>query len=59
MKYAADFRAIARDALRGKWAIAVIVGIVAVLLGGAGSEGLKIKLNIESRWVYFTHFDFS
>lgn len=47
MKYAADFRAIARDALRGKWAIAVIVGIVAVLLGGAGSEGLKIKLNIE------------
>lgn len=47
MKYAADFRAIARDALRGKWAIAVIVGLVAVLLGGAGSEGPKIKLNIE------------
>ena len=28
MKYASDFRAIARDALRGKWMIAVIVGSI-------------------------------
>ena len=34
MKYAADFRYIAREALRGKWLIAVVVGLVASLLGG-------------------------
>ena len=48
MKYAADFRRIARDALRGKWLIAVIVGLVAVLLGGAGSSGPEFKLNIDA-----------
>ena len=46
MKYASDFRAIARDALRGKWMIAVIVGLVASLLGGGGSDGPQVKLNI-------------
>ena len=46
MKCAADFRSIARDALRGKWAIAVIVGLVAVLLGGVSSEGPEINLDI-------------
>lgn len=46
MKYASDFRAIARDALRGKWMIAVIVGLVAALLGGGGSDGPQVKLNI-------------
>ena len=39
MKYAADFRQIAREALNGKWTIAVLVGLVATLLGGAGSGG--------------------
>lgn len=47
MKYAADFREIARNALRGKWGIAVIVGLVAALLGGTGSEGPKVNLNVE------------
>ena len=47
MKYAADFRSIARDALRGKWAISVVVGLIAVLLGGTGSNGPEVKLNIE------------
>jgi len=47
MKYAADFRSIARDALRGKWGIAVIVGLIAVLLGGAGADGPGVKLNID------------
>lgn len=46
MKYAADFRSIARAALRGRWAIAVIVSLVAVLLGGTGSDGPEIKFNI-------------
>lgn len=46
MKCAADFRSIARDALRGKWLIAVLVGLVAVLLGGVESGGPELKLNI-------------
>ena len=34
MKYASDFRAQARAALRGKWIIASLVGFIASLLGG-------------------------
>lgn len=45
MKYAADFRYIAREALRGKWLIAVVVGLVASLLGGAGADGPELKLD--------------
>lgn len=48
MKYAADFRYIAREALRGKWLIAVVVGLVASLLGGAGADGPELKLNIDA-----------
>jgi len=47
MKYAADFRRIAREALSGKWLIAVLVGLVAMLLGGAGSDGPEVKLNFD------------
>ena len=47
MKYAAEFRQIAREALNGKWTIAVLVGLVATLLGGAGSGGPEVKLNID------------
>lgn len=46
MKYAADFRRIARNALRGKWAIAVIAGLLAALLGGIANEGPEINLDI-------------
>ncbi len=38
MKYAADFRLQARQALAGKWVIAVIAGLIAALLGGTSSE---------------------
>ena len=48
MKYAADFRAEARDALRGKWFLAVLTGLAAVLLGGTGIEGPEFRLQIES-----------
>lgn len=48
MKYAADFRQIARHALSGKWMIAVLVGLVAMLLGGTGSDGPKVNLNIDA-----------
>lgn len=32
--YAADFRKIARDSLRGRWLVAVLTTLVAGLLGG-------------------------
>lgn len=48
MKCAADFRETAREALRGKWVIAVIVGLIASLLGGGGSNGPKVNFNIDS-----------
>lgn len=46
MKYAADFRSIARAALRGRWFIAVMVTLVAAVLGGTGSNRPEIKFNI-------------
>lgn len=52
MKYAADFRRSARDALRGKWLLAVVVGLVAVLLGGIGSNGPEVKLNANPAGVH-------
>lgn len=45
MKYAADFREIARNALRGKWPVSILTGFVASLIGagiassGGGSSG--------------------
>lgn len=48
MKFAADFRAIARSALRGNWPVAILTGFVASLIGagiaasgggGSGSTG--------------------
>lgn len=48
MKYASDFRYIAREALRGKWKIAVIAGLIAGLLGGLAAEQSMIKLNINN-----------
>jgi len=47
MKLAADFRYIAREALKGKWGIVVIAGLIASLLGGLGSDGPEGKLNID------------
>ena len=46
MKYAADFRSIARNALSGRWAIAVITGLIASLLGAIASNGPEIKFNL-------------
>ena len=48
MKYAADFRRIARDSLRGKWFIAVMVGLIAALLCGAELGGPELELKLES-----------
>ena len=45
MKYASDFRSIARDVLRGRWGIAVIAGLIASLLGAIASNGPEVKFN--------------
>lgn len=39
MKYAADFRADARTALRGRWPIAILTGFVASLIGAGIATG--------------------
>ena len=46
MKYASDFRAIARNALKGRWGIAVVGGLIASLLGAIASNGPEVKFNI-------------
>ena len=54
MKYAADFRAIARAALRGKWFIAVMVTLVATipLTLGIGSLWLNPYSNVSEAAFY-------
>ena len=47
MRIAADFRGIARDALRGKWKIAVLAGLVASLLGVIEGMGPQVNFNFE------------
>ena len=47
MKYAADFRRIARKALTGKWGMAVIAGVIATLLGAIDADALKLKLDVD------------
>jgi len=46
MKFASDFRTIAREALSGRWGIAVVAGLIASLLGAVAAKGPEIKLNI-------------
>ena len=48
MRLAADFRSIARDALNGKWKIAVLVGLIATLLGAVEDMGPEVKINIDA-----------
>ncbi len=43
MKYASDFRSIARGALSGKWGPAVVAGLVASLLGGIDTAGIEFN----------------
>lgn len=46
MKYASDFRGIARQALTGRWTNAVIAGLLATLLGGVATNAPEITLNV-------------
>ena len=48
MKKATDFRRLAREALSGKWMIALLVGLVASILGGVGSSGPEVTFNFDA-----------
>lgn len=48
MKLAADFRRIARETLSGKWTLAVLVGFVAIILGGVAGMSPEFKVNIDA-----------
>ena len=43
-----QLRATARQALSGKWGLAVITGLIAVLLNGASSSGAEFDLNYQN-----------
>lgn len=45
MKCASDFRTIARGALKGRWGLAVIAGLIASLLDAIASSGPEIQFN--------------
>lgn len=47
MRLAEDFRSEARNTLSGKWKIAVLVGLVAILLGAVEGMGPELKVNID------------
>lgn len=48
MRLAADFRKAAREALTGKWLIAVLAGVIAMLLGAVENMGPEVEFNLES-----------
>lgn len=59
MKYAEDFRAIARDALRGRWKVAILTGFVASLIGAGiamGDGGSSSSSNNNSVGMLFREF---
>lgn len=54
MKYAADFRSIARNVLKGKWTLAVIAGMIASLLGAVSSGGTKFNFEFTDQGANFS-----
>ncbi len=46
--FAADFRKIARDALAGKWKIAIIACLIASLLGAVSLDGPELNINFDA-----------
>lgn len=57
--YARDFRALARQALSGRWGCAVLAGFIATLLGGGLiSTGSNITTNISSNLQRYAENDY-
>lgn len=51
MRTAVDFRSMARDALNGKWKIAILIGVLATISGGTEYVRPEAKLNIDASGV--------
>lgn len=51
MKYASDFRTLAREALSGRWGKAVLAGFLATLLGAAASSGPELNIDMSDSGV--------
>lgn len=47
-KYAADFRREARSALKGRWAIAVVAGLIVVMLGSLSVGGPELEIELDA-----------
>lgn len=45
---ASDFRAAARNALSGRWTIAVVAGLIASILGGTSGSGPDLNFHFDS-----------
>ena len=43
---ASDHRQIARDALKGKWPVAVLCGFIAVVTGAVSESGVDLNFNL-------------
>lgn len=55
MFFASDFRRIAREALKGKWGLALGTGLVAALLGGTiGTGGISFNINSDTIQRHFS-----
>jgi len=48
MKFASDFRDIARASLKGRWGVAVLAGFLAMLLGAVEGNGPEVKVNLDA-----------
>ena len=55
MKRAADFRKIAREVLSGRWAVAVIAGLIATLLGAVSTNGPELKFEFINNSAGYYH----
>jgi len=50
--YSSDFRAKARQILAGKWGMAIVVTLIAGILGGlVGSSGFRLEIDLDEEWM--------
>lgn len=63
--YAADFRKVARDAMKGRWVMVIIAGLVATILGAVIFQNYSMEITkrvSDSDWVdgnwFIYHFSF-
>lgn len=59
MKLASDFRSIARNALAGRWGIALLAGLLASLLGAVSSGGINFNFNFGESGTEYTPQQFT